>query len=174
MAASISDAALRHQLRRFNIVTGHMEYLPHVDLFLRALRINRERLSSKSKIAIDAKLLRHLLQALVAEAPFSGEFYLENNPDVAAAHAQGQITDLHAHYVDQGYFEGRPGAPPPVNEAFYAATYRDVAEAVQRGDVKSGAEHYMRSGAAEARLPNPEIKGAIESWLVALRDEAAR
>ena len=44
-----------------------MDYVPHIDQFLRALRVNKERLASKSKIAIDAKLLRMLLQAL-AEA----------------------------------------------------------------------------------------------------------
>ena len=151
-----------------------MEYLPHIDMFLRALRINRERLNSKSKVAIDARLLRHLLQALVAEAPFSEEFYLQNNPDVAEAHAQGLIADLRAHYIEQGYFEGRPGAPPPVDEAYYASTYQDVAEAIRRGDVTSGAEHYMRSGASEARLPNPQLKPAIEAWMNALRDEASR
>jgi hypothetical protein len=151
-----------------------MNYLPHVDIFLRALRINRERLTSKSKVAIDAKLLRRLLQALVEQAPFSEDFYLEHNPDIAEAHAQGKIENLHAHYVEQGYFEGRPGAPPQVDEGFYASAYQDVAEAIRRGDVKSGAEHYMRSGAAEGRLPNPQLKPVIETWMNVLRDEALR
>ncbi len=151
-----------------------MDYLPHIDLFLRALRINKERLASKSKIAVDAKLLRHLLQVLAEAAPFSEEFYLEANPDIAEAHARGDIENLRAHFVEHGYFEGRPGAPPPVNETFYTSTYRDVADAVKRGDVKSGAEHYLRSGASEARIPSPQLKGEIETWVTVLRDEAAR
>ena len=100
--------------------------------------------------------------------------YLQNNPDVAEAHAKGDIADLRAHYVEHGYFEGRPGAAPPINEAYYTSTYRDVADAVTRGDVKSGTEHYLRSGAAEARIPAPELKPAIESWAAVLRDEAPR
>lgn len=151
-----------------------MEYLPHIDIFLRSLRINRERLSSKSKIAVDAKLLRHLLQSLAEAAPFSAEFYMRNNPDIAEAHASGQITDLRAHFVEQGYFEGRSGAGPAVNEDYYSAAYPDVAEAVKRGDVASGGEHYLRSGAAEGRIPNPQVKGEIEGWLAVLRDEVAR
>lgn len=151
-----------------------MDYLPHIDMFLRALRINTDRLSSRSKIAVDARLLRRLLQCLAEAAPFSEEFYLQNNPDVAEAHAKGDIADLRAHYVEHGYFEGRPGAAPPINEAYYTSTYRDVADAVTRGDVKSGTEHYLRSGAAEARIPAPELKPAIESWAAILRDEAPR
>ena len=151
-----------------------MDYLPHIDLFLRALRINRERLASKSKVAVDARILRQLLQSLAAAAPFSEAFYLEHNPDIAEAHANGQIAGLRAHFVEQGYFEGRAGSAPPVDEDYYIANYRDVADAVARGDVASGAEHYARSGAAEARIPNPQIKPAVEAWAAALRDETVR
>ena len=151
-----------------------MEYLPHIDIFLRALRINRERLASKSKIAVDAKLLRHMLQTLAEAVPFSAEFYLRNNPDVAEAHASGQIEDLRAHFVEQGYFEGRSAMGPAVEEGYYTSAYPDVAEAVKRGDVASGGEHYVRSGAAEGRIPNPRVKGEIEGWLAVLRDEVAR
>jgi len=151
-----------------------MDYLPHIDQFLRALRINRERLNSKSKVAIDAKLLRMLLQALAKAADFSEEFYLRNNPDIADAHARGEIENLRAHFVELGFFEGRAGAPPRVDEAYYTATYPDVAEAVRRGDVPSGAEHYLRSGAAEGRIPSPAIKPAIDAWAVVLRDDLAR
>ena len=146
-------------------------YLPHIDLLLQALRINRDRLNSRSKIAIDAKLLKTVLQAMVANSPFSEEFYKETYPDLATAHASGAIPDLHQHYVDTGFFEGRFGAPPPLDEAFYTSTYRDVGQAVLRGDVASGLEHYMRSGAAEGRLPNPAIQPELESWMMVLRDE---
>lgn len=151
-----------------------MDYLPHISMFLRALRINRERLFSKSKVAVDAKILRQLLQSLAAAAPFSEAFYLEQNPDVAEARAKGQIADLRSHFIEQGYFEGRAGSVPPVDEEYYITAYPDVAEAVRRGDVSSGAEHYTRSGAAEARIPSPPIKPAIESWDAALRDETIR
>ena len=151
-----------------------MEYLPHISMFLRALRINRERLGSKSKVAVDAKILRHLLQSLAACAPFSEAFYLEQNPDVAEAHAKGQIADLHSHFIEQGYFEGRVGHAQQVDEAYYIASYADVAEAVRRGDVASGAEHYIRSGAAEARVPNQQLRPASEGWVAALRDDALR
>src|ERR1019366_6054489 len=115
---------------------------------LQALHINRDRLNSKSKVAIDAKLLKALLKTIVQCAPFSEEFYLEAYADIAEAYAAGQIPDLHRHYIEFGYFEGRVGAPGEVDEAYYTNLYKDVGQAMLSGDVKSGAEHYQESGCA--------------------------
>ena len=145
-------------------------YIPHIDLLLQALRINRDRLNSKSKVAIDAKLLKTLLQTMVANAPFSEEFYKQNYPDLAQANARGQIPDLHQHFVETGFFEGRFGAPPPLDEAFYTSTNKDVGQAVLKGDVASGMEHYMRSGASEGRVPNEAIRAELEAWMAVLRE----
>jgi len=145
-------------------------YIPHIDLLLQALRVNRDRLNSKSKIAVDAKLLKTLLQTMVANAPFSEAFYKEAYPDLAAAQAAGQIPDLRQHFIETGFFEGRFGSPPPVDEAFYTSTYKDVGQAVLKGDVISGTEHYLRSGAAEGRIPNEEIRADLEAWMVVLRE----
>ncbi len=149
-------------------------YVPHIDLLLQALRINRERLASKSKIAIDAKLLSALIRGLVAATPFSESFYLATYPDLAAAVASGDIGSAHRHFIEVGFFEGRFGAPPPVDEAFYSDTYADVAGAIAAADVTSGADHYMRSGAAEGRLPSARLTGAVESWLSVLRNDLPR
>ena len=151
-----------------------MGHLPHIEMFLRALRISRERLDGRSKIAIDARLLRRMLQALAEAAPFSESFYLASNPDIAAAHAAGDVDDLRAHFVGHGYFEGRAGAAPVVDEAYYARTYPDVAEAVRRGDVESAAAHYVRSGAAEGRLPSAGVVEEVESWGAVLHGETRR
>jgi hypothetical protein len=146
-------------------------YVPHVDLLLQALRVNRERLNSRSKIAIDARLLKALLTAIVARGPFSEAFYKQTYPDIAEAHASGAIPDLHQHFIESGYFEGRFGAPPEVDEAFYTSTYKDVGQAVLRGDIASGTEHYLRSGAAEGRLPREEAREELDAWMSVLRDD---
>jgi hypothetical protein len=146
-------------------------YVPHVDLLLQALRVNRERLNSKSKIAIDARLLKALLTAIVARGPFDEAFYKQTYPDIAEANASGAIPDLHQHFVQSGYFEGRFGAPPDVDEAFYTSTYKDVGQAVLRGDIASGLEHYLRAGAAEGRLPREEVREELNAWMSVLRDD---
>lgn len=150
------------------------EYVPQIDLLLQSLRINRERLHSKSKIAIDAKLLRTLLQVLATSISFSAEFYLKTYPDIAEAYAAGQIEDLRRHCFELGFFEGRMACEPPVDEAYYTTQYKDVGAAIQRGDVLSGCEHYMRSGASEGRLPNATIRAAVDNWITVLRDDPVR
>jgi hypothetical protein len=79
------------------------EYLPRIDLLLRALHINRDRLNGKSKIAIDAKLL-----PVLASSTFSEEFYLHAYFDIGEAHKSAMIRRapetgaLMAHMRDVG------------------------------------------------------------------------
>lgn len=145
------------------------DYFPHMDLLLQAMRIDRDRLNGRGKVAIDARLLRRLIQCAIERLPFSADFYLRTYPDIAAAAAGGQITDLHRHYVDTGYFEGRMGAPPGVDEARYRAAYQDVAEAIAEGRFASAGEHYMASGAAEGRVPAEPLAGVVGQWMALLR-----
>ena len=149
-------------------------YFPHIALLLRALRINRERLGGRSKIAVDARLFCALLQEVAARQGFSAEFYLKSYPDIADAYAAGNIADLHQHFINTGYLEGRQGAPVAVDEAFYAATYPDVAKAVAKGRITSGSDHYLRSGAAEGRLPNAALRPAVEHWMSLLNTDPPR
>jgi len=143
--------------------------LPHIDLLTQAMRIPPERLDGRAKIAIDAPLLRLILQSLVSLMPFSEAFYRESYADLAAAAAAGRIADLHRHFVETGYFEGRLGAPPDVHEAFYLAAYPDVAQAVARGDMASAREHYLRAGAAEGRVPSPDQAREVDAWMRLLK-----
>ncbi|HEX3350253.1 MAG TPA: hypothetical protein VHS58_19360 [Acetobacteraceae bacterium] len=149
-------------------------YFPHVDLLLKALRIQRDRLGSASKLAVDARLLRMLIEAVVGTLPFSAEFYQETYPDIAAAVCNGEMSDPQRHYIEAGYFEGRLGAPPQVDERFYVAAYPDVADAIRRGEVRSGTEHYIRAGAAEGRVPNPSVRASIDTWMGLLGDALTR
>jgi hypothetical protein len=146
-----------------------LNYFPHVDLLVQALRINRDRLNGRGKIAIDARLLRRIIQCAIERLPFSPAYYRETYPDIAAAADAGQIPDLHRHYVETGYFEGRHGCSPEVEEAFYRETYADVAEAVARGEIASAALHYMVTGAAEGRVPRPALAEEVAAWMGILR-----
>lgn len=147
-------------------------YLPNIDILLRGMRISRERLNSRSKIAVDAKLLRALIEALVHQVPFDETFYLATYPDLAQARLDGTISDARAHFVETGFFEGRSGAPVEVDAGFYIREYPDVAHAMREGSVASAAEHYAKTGASEGRLPNPAAKKEIEAWMRLLREPA--
>lgn len=145
------------------------DYFPHVDLLLSAMRIDHDRLNSRSKVAIDARLLRRIVQAAIERLPFSVEFYRATYPDIAAAEAAGQIPDLHRHFVETGYFEGRLGNPPAIDADAYVAAYPDVAEAIAEGRIAGAAEHYLLSGAAEGRVPDPGLGPEIVGWMGVLR-----
>lgn len=145
-------------------------YLPHIDLLLQSMRITRDRLNSRSKVAIDTRLLRTLLLVLVEQMPFDPTFYLAGNDDVAAAYESGAITDLRQHFVESGFVEGRFGAAPMVDEAFYADNYKDIGAAIRRGDVVSASEHYVLTGAAEGRVPCEALRPSVQRWAAVLSD----
>jgi hypothetical protein len=145
-------------------------FIPHIDLLLQSMRISRERLNSRSKVAIDTRLLRTLLYSLAEQLPFDPAFYLAQNDDVAAAYERGAITDLHRHYIETGFTEGRFGAAPTVDESFYASNYKDIGAAIRRGEIISAADHYVRAGAAEGRIPSEALRPAVQRWTDALAD----
>ena len=144
--------------------------LPHASVLLQSLRISRERLATRSKVAVGTGLLRVLLAEAIRNQPFDEAFYREANPDLEEAFRRGEIADLHEHFVEQVYLEGRVAAPPLVDEEFYLATYKDVRDAMRRGDVASARDHYLRAGAAEGRLANPAQRPAADRWAAILAE----
>ena len=148
-------------------------YVPHVDMLLRSLRITKERLNSKSKIAIDTELLREILGLAVGGLPFSAKFYTGTYADIADAHSSGKIADLRRHMTETGYYEGRMGSPPLVDEAFYVSRYPDVGAAIESGAIADATEHYIRAGAAEGRIPRPALQDEINHWNRILLDGRA-
>lgn len=144
-----------------------MPYFPPGRLLLDALFLTRERLKAKtgSKAAVPLPVLREIIAAAVAGLPFDEDFYLSQNPDIRDAVAEGKVIDLRAHFIYEGYLEGRFGYKPDLDEEFYKETYPDVAKAVEDGEVASALDHYLRSGAFEGRFANHEEMTSGKRWL---------
>ncbi len=85
---------------------------------------------------------------------FDSTFYLQMNPDVAAAVKAGAtFTSAYQHFVEYGQYEGR--APDAYfNESFYLTHNPDVAAAVKAGAFTSGFEHFVKYGQQEGRMPD--------------------
>ncbi|MBK4732718.1 hypothetical protein JJD41_23035 [Oxynema sp. CENA135] len=84
---------------------------------------------------------------------FDEDFYLANNPDVAAAVAEGTFANGFAHFQANGQFEGRD--PSAVfDTAFYLANNADVASGVAEGWLPSAVSHFVIYGEFERRSPN--------------------
>ncbi|EIC20101.1 hypothetical protein [Thiorhodovibrio frisius] len=83
---------------------------------------------------------------------FDPTFYLQNNPDVAAAVAAGVMT-AEEHFEQFGQYENR--SPHPFFDAdYYLQENPDVAEAVANG-IMTAYEHFVAFGAQEQRQPSP-------------------
>jgi hypothetical protein len=81
---------------------------------------------------------------------FDEHYYLETNPDVAAAVASGRFATGYDHFIKYGQFEGR--SPSPYwDEAYYLQKNPDVAAAVAAGTVSSGFMQFYLFGQRENR-----------------------
>ena len=107
---------------------------------------------------------------------FDETYYLAQNPDIAAAVAQGGFATGYDHFVQFGINEGR-NPSTYFDEAFYRANNTDVAAAIDNGSLSSGLMHYLSFGHWENRDPsalfdasdyllnNPDISTAVASGI---------
>ncbi|KTQ95616.1 hypothetical protein NS226_10745 [Aureimonas ureilytica] len=87
---------------------------------------------------------------------FDAQYYLQQNPDVAAAVSRGLIT-AQQHYEQFGRFESRnPNAY--FNTAYYLGQYPDVAAAGV-----NPLTHFLTFGAIEGRFENLTAQNAIDT-----------
>ncbi len=141
-------------------------YLPPLDAMLKAVGATREQLNSGADVTIPAELLKLLIQAALASSDFNEAGYLSANPDVAAGVRAGAVPNARAHFIGFGYFEGRRGALPAVDEKWYLATYDDVAKALQtnKTEVRTAAEHFETVGVTEGRSPSARYESVAAHW----------
>ncbi len=66
------------------------------------------------------------------------------------------------HFRTIGYFEGRLGAQPSVDQEWYMKTYPDIAKAILDRKVTSALDHYVQFGYKEGRLPRDP--GVYARW----------
>lgn len=143
-------------------------YVPSFDSILRSIGLDRARYAMAEEVTISKELFSFLLQIALASSEFNEAGYLEENPDIADGVRRGAVSDPRMHYVGFGFFEGRLGATPAVDEHWYLQTYPDIAIATKQGRVRSAKEHYQIAGAAEGRSPNPAYISVASQWKKAL------
>jgi hypothetical protein len=97
--------------------------------------------------------LVQIIRRLIIDVPVDEAWYLERYPDIAEAIEQGVVASPKAHFVNDGYFEGRLPFPIHVDEQFYLAQNPGVADYVEEGKLESGQQHFDENGYKEGRLP---------------------
>jgi hypothetical protein len=131
--------------------------------------MTRDEFASVEQVKVPANMLRFLLQIALANSDFNEAGYLEANPDIVAAVKKNSIESPRLHYIGNGYFEGRLGATPEVDERWYLRTYKDVADGIRSGMVRSAQQHFTQCGAAEMRAPSALYEPDVLQWAQALR-----
>lgn len=131
-------------------------YLPPANLLYRILGVQTIPGESAAIMSIDARGLRWLITTMLENIDVDESWYLENNPDVAAAIMAGEVVSCREHFIRAGYFEGRLPGPPPCDEAWYLSQNTDVAAAVRNGDIPNGKTHFVDTGWREGRAGIPE------------------
>jgi len=127
---------------------GTYMYVPPFDSLLQAIGMTRAEFESSTEVTIPSELFKLLLQVAVVNSDFNEAGYLRANPDVAEAVREGSPDEARIHYAGFGFFEGRGGATPEVDESWYLHNYRDVANAVGSGQIGSASEHFRVIGAS--------------------------
>ncbi|MEI6798761.1 MAG: hypothetical protein WCO04_06035 [Pseudomonadota bacterium] len=108
---------------------------------------------SNDFVTLDRGYLTVLLRPQIEKIQFDEDYYRKRNPDIQDAELRGEITDLHSHYLNFGFFENRLPCLVEVDGFFYARAYPDVAVALLEGRTPSCQTHFETSGFAEGRLP---------------------
>ena len=85
--------------------------------------------------------------------PFNANWYLQQNPDVAAAIAGSAPFNAQEHFMLYGRAEGR-SASPVFDSQQYLASNPDVAQAVAQGLITAW-DHFELFGGTEGRSPTP-------------------
>ncbi len=142
--------------------------VPNYDAILHGLGTSRKDIEDETEIQIPVSFLKFLLTVAVQHGEFNEAGYLTENPDVANALRSKKIASGKQHYVSTGFFEGRRGALPAVDEAWYRKVNEDVAAAIRAGKLSSGGEHFKLIGAEEFRAPSKEYLSDCFTWKVAL------
>jgi hypothetical protein len=105
--------------------------------------------------AVQRGYLVDLLKPTLSGIYVDAEWYLRNNPDIAAAIEASVVASAEEHYVAFGFYEHRMPYEIQVDETWYLAQYPDVDEAVAKGIFKSARDHFYRKGFQEGRMPYP-------------------
>lgn len=136
---------------------------------MNALNASKDDINRDGTLQIPTRLLKFFLQIALLSADFDEKEYLRVNPDVAEAIGRGEVENGKIHYIGFGYFEGRRGAGPVVDDDWYLRKYPDVNSAVRKKEVASATDHFHVVGSGEGRSPNADYEEDALQWKLVLR-----
>ena len=128
-----------------------MKYLPPFEVLKAYLTITN--VKGELMVSCSYENMVRMLRKLIAGVQVDEGWYLERYADIAEAIQKGIVESPKAHFLNDGYFEGRMPFPIKVDERYYLAENTGVADFVRKGTLKSGQQHFDENGYSEGRLP---------------------
>lgn len=129
--------------------------LPHIDWVKDTLAISSIE-DGSDLVEVSRSGLVELLQRLISVSAFDEHYYLEDNPDVAAAVEAGRFRSGFHHYLCFGYLEGRfPGFMEFDSEAYIEANPDLTSFRSSYEMEKLAREHFIQFGFKEGRPTQP-------------------
>ena len=95
----------------------------------------------------------NIIKSLLICVDVDEEWYCRTYPDVGAAISAGDWSSAKAHFIENGYFEGRLPFQVKVDDEWYVRAYGDVAQGIKSGVLLSPQDHFDRHGYDEGRFP---------------------
>lgn len=148
-------------------------FVPPYQIMAEAIRPSLDGPRVTERVLLPRAMFQLMLRLLLEQVPFDEQDYLSRNPDVAEAVARGDVPSARQHFVSKGYFEGRSGGCPIVDDDWYLKANADVAREVRKGAIGSARDHYVAAGAQEWRSPSRQDSALVEEWKQALAVGAA-
>lgn len=142
--------------------------IPSFRSLLAGIGMTTKQFESTESVTVPSRFFKFLLQLNLDKASFDSERYLANNKDVVDAISRGSFDSAWSHFLQHGYFEGRPGAEPVVDEKWYTDFYSDIESAIRGSTMTSARQHFLESGELEFRFPNKATADLWQPWKAAL------
>ena len=119
--------------------------------------------TGKETITVSKSVFDLILKMALTTIEFDEKKYLAANPEVMGPVRNGELT-ARQHFCAYGYFEGRKGWLPTVDDVWYRKKHKDVDEAIGNGHISSAQEHFESSGASEGREPSSKLSTIAALW----------
>lgn len=137
-----------------------MKYIPPFRILKQYITIANSKTDGNLIATMNYDDFEKLISLMLHSLDFDEKWYLETYTDVDRAVRDGLFESGRAHFVRNGYFEGRLPFHMPVDETWYLKKYEDIGQAVAANAYDSGEEHFRKFGYEEGRLP---AKGLLPS-----------
>ena len=138
-------------------------YIPPLDVISKCLGCTQADLTGSGQIYIGADAFRLVVKVALAAMTIDVDLYLSQNPDLQGIEGINAEA-LRWHFINHGYFEGRPFPVGEFDEEYYLGRNIDVAKAYLSGAVRSPLDHYVDAGIREFRSPSANSESWVAEW----------